>query len=170
MNIILPSNFANDNIYYAIATDENDDTKYCIEELNLLICPKYYNIDRTDCLDSVPDGYYCDNPNDKTIALCDTKCSKCDKESQEKNKCIICNNDNNYYGKYEEINSEYKTCNNKNTILDGYYFDSSNNIFKKCFRSCKSCSETGTESNHKCEECISGYQFNSEIGTGKNCY
>ena len=30
VNIILPSNLANDNIYYANATDENDDTKYCI--------------------------------------------------------------------------------------------------------------------------------------------
>ena len=44
------------------------------------------------------------------------------------------------------------------------------NIFEQCFHTCKTCSKSGNESNHNCEQCITGYQFNSEISSENNCY
>ena len=90
------------NKYYAIATDEvANPTKYQFE-LNIepgLTCKNYYNLDKTSCLSYVPDGYYCNDETAKTIVQCNSKCSKCNKESQDDNKCISCNNDNEYYPK-----------------------------------------------------------------------
>ena len=135
-----------------------------------IICEFYYNIDHTSCLENVPDGFYCNNSDAKTITQCDSKCSKCDKESIDNNKCISRNNDNEYYPKYNEKDNEYKTCYSKDSKFEGLYLNLTNNMFEHCYQSCKYCSEHGDGNNHKCEECISGYSFISEIGYENNCY
>ena len=169
VNIILLS-----NKYYVITTDQasSTPTKYKFE-LNMelgLTCKNYYNIDKTSCLSYIPDGYYCNDQNAKTIAECDSKCSKCNKESSDLNQCISCNNKNEFYVKYNEMINQYKTCYSKDSKFEGLYLNLINNDFEPCFPKCKKCSELGTEDNNLCEECISGYHFNSEVSTKNNCY
>ena len=141
------------------------DSRNCYE-----ICQYYYNIDKTSCLTSVPDGYYCNDESAKTIAKCDSKCSTCNKQSQNLNKCLSCNNANQYYGIYNEISNQYKSCYLKNDMLEGLYFDSANNIFKPCFQTCKYCTSSGDTTDHKCTECKSGYAFNTLLPNSNNCY
>ena len=118
----------------------------------------------------VPNGYYCNDTTAKTIDKCNIKCSTCDKKSHDSGKCKSCNNDENYYGLYNESTNIDKSCYYKNNILEGLYFDSVNKIFNKCFNKCKSSSRAGNENDHQCDECISGYDFNSLFINNKNCY
>ena len=37
----------------------------------------YYNYEKTDCLDSIPDGFYCNNTTEKTIDKCHRNCQAC---------------------------------------------------------------------------------------------
>ena len=140
-------------------------SKNCYEK-----CQNYYNIDKTSCLTSVPDGYYCNDENEKTIAKCNNDCSTCDKQSQSLNKCLSCDNSNQYYGLYNETNNKYKSCFLKSTVLEGLFANQVDSIFEQCFHTCKSCLTLGNEENHQCEECIIGYDYNSEVSKNKNCY
>ena len=109
-----------------------------------LVCDNYYNYNYIGCIDSIPEGYYCNNTIRKTIDKCIDKCKKCTKESILNNLCISCNNENKYYSKYNEYynNTNYTDCYNIEPI--GYYLDNISNIYKPCF--------TGIN-NEKCEEC-----------------
>ena len=109
-----------------------------------LICNNYYNYNYTGCIDSIPEGYYCNNSIRKTIDKCIDKCKECTKESILNNLCISCNNENKYYSKYNEYynNTNYTDCYNIEPI--GYYLDNISNIYMPCF--------TGIN-NEKCEEC-----------------
>ena len=168
-NIILISS---ENKYYAISNDASSPKATFKFELDLdlgLICQNYYNIDRTSCLSYVPDGYYCNDPNAKTIAECDLACLTCDKTGHDSNKCLSCNNKNKYYGLHNETNEQYKSCFYEDKKFEGLYLNLEKNIFEQCFNLCKSCSDLGDENDNKCEECISGYQFVPEVSE-TNCY
>ena len=52
----------------------------------------------------------------------------------------------------------------------GFYLDSSDNVYKKCYETCKSCEEGGNTSNHNCNECNAGYRFINDFENDKNCY
>ena len=58
----------------------------------------------------------------------------------------------------------------KSTVLEGLFVNQVDSIFEQCFHTCKSCLTLGNEENHQCEECIIGYDYNSEVSIGKNCY
>ena len=84
-------------------------------------CPNYYNYNRTECIDNIPEGYYINDSNSKYINKCNIKCKKCTLESiKENNLCIVCNTNNGYYPKYNdiEINSLFIDC--FNIAPDGY--------------------------------------------------
>jgi len=99
-----------------------------------------------------------------------------------KSKCINdCKNDDIY--KYEYNNICYKRCPDKtyeiinsndklcyNETPEGYYLDSKNLIFKKCFDTCKTCYEEGNELNNNCKECKDNYTFYINLMNIKNCY
>ena len=60
-------------------------------ELN---CDNYYNYEKTDCLDSIPDGFYCNNTLEKTIDKCHENCQTCIQGPiNSNNNCIKCPND-----------------------------------------------------------------------------
>ena len=46
-----------------------------------LICNNYYNYDKTECLNEIPEGFYLNDSNHKTIDKCDIKCKNCSLES-----------------------------------------------------------------------------------------
>ena len=82
---------------------------------NDFICEKYYNYNNTECIDEIPEGYYLNNSNLKTIDKCDIKCGNCSLESVNYNLCISCNINNNYYPIFNDSlnNNSFINCYNK---------------------------------------------------------
>ena len=71
----------------------NINNKTCVDDL---YCFNYYNYNHTDCLESVPEGYYLNDSLLKTIDKCDDKCQNCNLESVQNNLCLSCNINNSY--------------------------------------------------------------------------
>ena len=137
---------------------------------------------------------YCINDTKTINILLDkNKISNCSDDCFKNNIKLDLNNDvcldscvkNGY--KYEYNNICYKNCpintysllcdenncdNNTKECFDktpeGYYLDSDNRIYKRCFDSCKFCYEKGNETNNNCKECKTNYIFLKENET--NCY
>ena len=127
-----------------------------------LECEHYYNYEYTGCIDEIPTGYYLNDTNRKTIDKCQIKCKECSFESIVLDLCISCNESNNYFPKYNEINNSFYDCYNNE---DGYYLDINNKVYKPCYSTCKKCSNSGNDNNHECIECIDDY-----ISLGSNCF
>ena len=72
--------------------DCSHDERYKFEYNNkcLSSCDNYYNYNYTGCLDSVPEGFYSNNSNLKTIDKCPLKCKLCSTDSIQNNLCISC--------------------------------------------------------------------------------
>ena len=123
LNIVLLSDKNGEKKYYAIANDRDKPGEFKFElELPVgLVCKSYFNINKTSCLPNVPDGYYCNDTEAKTIAKCEEKCSTCNKDSHDLNKCLICNNEMEYYGFSNETNNKYKLWYYKNTSFERLY-------------------------------------------------
>ena len=159
--------FEYNNICYSICpnlTHSLIDTYICEDDL---ICEKYYNYTRTGCLEEIPLGFYLNDSESKTIDKCIIKCSSCDSESIKQDLCIKCNNNANFYQKYNDDsnNESYVNCYNEKPI--GYYLnktDTDNIIYSPCYEICKNCEEIGNEENHKCTECSTNYTL-----TDGNC-
>jgi hypothetical protein len=102
---------------------------------NQFLCIKtdceYYNINKTECFEKLPEGYYIYNEEDKIIDKCYKNCKTCNKkEDENNNNCITCKSG--YF--YEEGNCVI-ACQ-----YSSYIDDNENNV---C-----TCS-----SNIKCKEC-----------------
>ena len=98
---------------------------------------------------------YDDKNNSLNICKCVLdKCLLCNKVSFDKNLCIKCND--NYYPKENDpLNlGEYINCYNQ---PEGYYLD--NDIYKKCYHTCKKCNIKGNHSNHNCIKCNEYFSF-----------
>ena len=158
--------YNHNNICYEACPDKtkiSDKNPYICEDL--LICPKYYNYEHTQCIDTIPDGFYLNDSLAKTIDKCINKCSKCDKTSVDLEKCISCNNVDNFYKKEnDETNMDnYISC--YNSSFEGFYLDEKYKSYNKCFEKCKNCDGKGNITNHKCTECNENFTLN-----GTNCY
>ena len=46
-----------------------------------------------------------------------------------------------------------------NESPNGYYLDTENNIYKRCFDKCEKCNASGNEINNNCIECKSDYSL-----------
>ena len=131
----------------------------------LCVCNNYFNYEQTGCIEVVPEGYYLNDSEYKTIDKCDIKCKECSKESVLNNICISCNKDNNYYPKFNDILSIAPFMNCYNEVQDGYYFDNNEQSYMPCYSTCQKCNESGDIYDHKCKECDSNY-----IKIANNCY
>ena len=67
---------------------------------------------------------------------------------------------------YIKVDGENK-CLSSNPIPDGYYLI--NNVYKKYYITCKSCSKGGINNIHNCNECIYGNLINSDDATSNFC-
>ena len=132
-----------------------------------LNCSNYLNYDLTECIDIIPDGYYCNDSHYKTIDKCNIKCQSCDYDSVLNDLCISCNTSNNYYPKLNDSLNNGSSIQCYNDTLEGYILDDS--IYKPCYHTCKNCLEIGNETNNNCIECISNYSF-IDNETENNCY
>ena len=144
----------------------SEDDIYKIEYKNKCyqFCPDntYYNYNLTECIDNIPEGFYCNNTSLKTIDKCDIKCNNCSYESIKDGLCISCNINDNYYPKNNIEQKKFIDCYNK---LDGYFLNQSTKYFEPCYKTCKSCEKLGDNYDHKCTECYSNYNH-----TNSNCY
>ena len=131
------------------ATEESPAGSFmCIDILDCT--DSYYNLNKTECINEVPEGYYCNDLTAKTIAKCPDMCKSCELESVNQELCIECNSDDSYYAaEGYSTNKKYLPC--FNTAPEGYYLDGT--IYKKCYESCKTCNALGDSTDHKCTSC-----------------
>ena len=173
----IPEGYFLNNSYEKTIDKCHDDCRECDEKasLNNTNCkscfPDKY-LFFGNCVDNCSDGYYSDdNDPSKKICKCpDISCLSCSLESLSLNLCISCNdnyypifiknNNNNLYNNY------YKCSNN----IEGYYFDSNDLFYKKCYETCKNCNEKGDDMNNNCLECKSNYTFKYDFPNDTNCY
>ena len=125
----------------------------------------YYNYNKTKCIDKIPDVYYLNDTNNKTIDKCNNKCKTCNNESKINDLCISCNIDNNYFP-IINTNSNFNIyINCSNYVPSGYFFDNYSLSFIPCYSTCKKCIKFGDNYNHQCLECNSDYYLSNS-----NCY
>ena len=128
-----------------------------------LVCEFYFNYEQTGCENSIPIGFYCNDTTKKTIDKCDIKCKECTLESTQKKQCSSCNNEKDYFQKENDESNEDDYVNCYKGPIEGYYIQ--DNILISCYKTCKTCEEKGTVSNHKCKSCIDNH-----ILDDTNCY
>ena len=83
---------------------------------------------------------------------------------------------------YEECpNDTYTVFNDTNEYINsvkecfaeapqGYYLDSSEKKYKKCYETCKQCYEKGNETDNNCKECKDNFRFYENKNNITNCY
>ena len=94
-----------------------------ISESTTLICnePQYYNYEHTNCIDNIPEGYYCNNTNERTIEKCHNNCRECNEGPSESNhNCISCK---------DEFYYDFGNCFSESQCNNGVFTDDS---IKKC--------------------------------------
>jgi len=126
---------------------------------------EYYNIDKSECFDKIPEGYYIYNNEEKIIDKCHENCKTCYKKDDENNNnCITCKED--YF--FEDGNCV-------NTCKYNSYIDDNGNKICTCSSNikCKECSKESLEDN-LCISCNNeGGFYNKFIDNYfefKNCY
>ena len=50
-----------------------------------------------------------------------------------------------------------------------YYLDINDNIYKKCYSTCKKCRESGDDNNNHCDECKNSYKYQYNNNCYENC-
>ena len=132
------------NNYYKIELD-NDNTK--------LVC-----INEEQKISTYP-NYYLSSSN--IYKKCDISCATCETTS---NNCLTCNTNDHYYQVIQNENTNNNNNNNNNIICknnsilnEGYYLDSVQHYYKKCYTSCSRCKGPGDNINHNCIECKDEY-------------
>ena len=87
------------------------------------------------------------------VRTCYTQCISC---GEDYDKCDNCK-----FGELaQKKDSEDVNCYPINTRVEGYIYNSSSNIFVKCYNSCQFCKksfEESSSSDHNCESCKEGY-------------
>ena len=122
-------------------TKVNENTKIC-EKLSCDY-PKYYNFSQNECIDNIPDGYYLNDTNSRTIDKCHEDCATCYAGANDTSKnCIKCKDDK----PYAYFGNCYKSC------RYGYFYDSYGIKKCKCHREkCQEC----TKESLKYDLCVS---------------
>ena len=125
------------------------------------------------CFNSCDYGYY----NDSGILKCicpSKECLECSEESIKNGYCISCAEG--YYPLVDESNEEDEKNNHESTFIKcgknpiNYYFDEENQVYKRCYESCKYCNNSGDKNVHNCTECLENYEVEIPLGGLKNCY
>ena len=100
------------------------------------------------------------------------KCKTANYESSQKDLCTECDNDNGYYSVEYPDNSfldGFLECFNISPEPSYFYFDSSNQVFKQCYQTCKTCDLPGDADTHNCKECENNYIKQPDIPDTTNC-
>ena len=130
-----------------------------------VVCEKYYNLDKSECIDEILEGYYLKDYQQKIVDRCHEDCKTCDKKETEGNtNCNSCKNDKSlYFG-----NCVY-------SCTYGIETDELGNNVCKCAsdNKCKECTKESSELN-LCTICNDGFytKLNDEANQDSyiNCY
>ena len=114
---------------------------------------------KTKCIDTIPEGYFLIDANNKIIDKCNIKCKTCNKESNINNLCLSCNIENKYYPIINNFTKNNSFINCSNYIPSGFVFD--NFTYKACYSTCKECLKVGDNYNHQCLSCIDNHYLNN---------
>ena len=148
----------------------NDCSNTCFQEANIYIededkcilnCKKinkYFNYNRTECIEEIPDGYFLNDSNLNTIDKCHSNCKTCNKKEEgNNNNCLECisnytfMNDSIYNTTCYEICKVY------------YYYDSKNEY--NCCNECPTNYKLILEKNKCIDDCnkddIYKYEYNN---------
>ena len=149
------------------------------------ICKECQNENK--CSSCIDDYFLFNNQCYKCNLNCSTsndgcKCNTCEEGFYLKNyQCLQCNSlcvtciqqdlctkcITNYYKKEDDPLN-----NGRNFIcykeLEGYYLD--NNIYKKCYQTCRECTKGGSKKFHNCTECDVNLPFEVKRNNFINCY
>jgi hypothetical protein len=132
-----------------------------LDDSDDLNCAFYYNYYRNACISYIPNGYYCNSTEEKTIDKCYERCKTCTEGGTDvQNNCHTCIT--NYYKKQND------TLNNCYNNLEGYYLN--NDIYEPCYSTCKSCEAFGTINDNKCTECLPTHMMKDDYDNDNNCY
>jgi hypothetical protein len=100
----------------------------------------------TSCSNGPIDYYYLDNA--KIYKKCHPLCKTCTTLGTDSdNQCTTCVKD--YYPKEDSKTNCFTGS------FDYYYFNG--NEYRKCYKSCQTCTGGGTEENNQCSKCLDGY-------------
>lgn len=92
------------------------------------------------------------------IIKCNPSCIECNLEfNTSTHQCTECAH---LYFKAEDLEHN---CYNDETKPLGYYFDSESQSYRKCYKSCATCSKLGDDDQHDCITCVSPYKPLSDI-------
>ena len=87
---------------------------------------------------------------------CSEKCLTCDEESRENNLCLTCDKSKGFYPLINNIKNEtnetqkYFECYNFSSYYDFIYFNTTEEAFKFCYKTCKTCNKEGNEETPNC--------------------
>ena len=126
--------------------DINDRTcHYCLDN--------YYPIhDKTGSCEANKTGYYVDNSTGTGLwKPCGDTCATClEGPETDKHHCKTCKSG------YNQIYGDNGGNCEKDKEKDGYYVDQNDNLWKKCYESCETCKNGGTEESNNCDTCAHG--------------
>ena len=55
-------------------------------------------------------------------------------------------------------------------LLENYYLDTNDNIYKECHKNCQNCYGKGNDTNNNCRQCKQGFMFLTEPNQENNCF
>ena len=162
-NIILPSNQSKLGVLVGVIGNLGCTEKIFLQTLDyipILNCQKYYNYNHTACIEDIPDGFYCNSTEDKTIDKCHENCLTCkDGPTSDNNNCLTCQINQN---KYFDIGNCTDNCTN------GFFTDNSINKCKCSTNiACKYCSIESKKYN-LCESCNNELGYYKKINDSDN--
>ena len=114
-----------DKLTYHIVAYKSDIETYCFDlEIPFdLKCKYYYNYPRTSCLEQIPEGFFCNDTENKAIDKCHEDCETCEKAPTENNSnCLSCRNSSFFF----DLGNCRENCPN------GYFMDELHNLTCKC--------------------------------------
>ena len=142
-------------------------------------CPSPYNkliSDKKKCIDDCKnDNQYIYDYNNNCKQTCPTNTKK----YEDQKLCL----DDCYTELFEYNNECLNDCpSGKHRIFidrnrctdelpEGFFLDNTDNIYKKCFETCKVCNQVGNDDINNCDQCIDNYKFlDDSFAKPKNCY
>ena len=130
----------------------------CLIELNC--SNKFYNYNRTECIDEIPEGYYCNDSDHKTIDKCHENCKNCSEgPTDNNNNCLTCPETDTIY---------FNLGNCVSNCTNGFFIEDS---IKKCKcetnKVCKYCSYESQKYN-LCDSCNNDLGYFSKLNDSNN--
>ena len=161
INLVIPLDKLSYHIFFY--SSNTDEYLFDLDIKFELKCKNYFNYKKTWCLKNLPEGYFCNSSEDKTIDLCHENClTRNSTPIEDNNNCLTCKETNKYF----DLGNCRKNCTN------GYFLHEEQKLICKCTNNigCYFC-----EKNNKCFSCNTEEGFYQKIDEEKidefvNCY